>query len=139
MTDTHAVIGELTAFALTVPAGYVPGAHLELEPRGDTVPDHESEGFLALPMDVQVNKARCNDEPGCVDHARSREHILANRLDVAIADAHVAHGVQAGFRVHHPAALQNQVIHTDAGLARRAGGEGEGEGGAAATSDLLDD
>ncbi len=62
-------------------------------------------------MRVEVDQARHHQAPGGVQHARRarRRNVRFDRLDHAVAHAHVAPAAQALARIEHFAALDHQV------------------------------
>ena len=110
MTDGDTIINQLPARAFAIPGRYVSGPDLELKTAGDTVLNHQSIGFLKLAMRMQIDEPGRHDEAGCVDFPVSPHPIVANRCNPSVTNSYVAHRIQARFRVHHAATLDDQFI-----------------------------
>jgi hypothetical protein len=92
----RAVVDRRAALLLGVPGSDGPDADLHVERRRDAVARLEPAAGLVLPVRVHVDEARRDDEPGDVDDVAAREPPRRDRRDAPVADADVAHGVEAG-------------------------------------------
>jgi hypothetical protein len=61
-------------------------------------------------MLVKIDKSGCDDEAADIDNSPPTKWFGRDASDLAIADRHVANGVQAGLGIHRAAALKNQVV-----------------------------
>jgi hypothetical protein len=59
---------------------------------------------------VQIDKARGNDEPCCIDLHFAAQRVGGNRSDLSTDDPDIPHGVKAGQGIHHSATLDNDVV-----------------------------
>ncbi len=109
MADRRAVMNDGLPFARGEPRGDGVDANLHLERGRDAVLRLEAVTDRVLTVRVEVDEAGRHDEPGSIHHDRSLERSFADRDDGAPFDAHVPHGVEPGFRVHHPAALEDDL------------------------------
>ena len=110
VTDRDAVIDDLPALACCIPPGYIACPHFQLECRCDAVAHHHPVRLFLLSVLVQIHEARGDDVAGRVDYAGTGERRFGDRLDLPGADAHVAHGVKARFRIHHATVGDHQVV-----------------------------
>jgi hypothetical protein len=79
---------------------------------------HAVEGFDALAREflamlVQIDKSGRNRKARGVDDAFARERLCGNANNSAIADADIAHGVEAGFGVHDAPAFEDKIVLLD--------------------------
>jgi hypothetical protein len=110
MPDAHAEIDQRLPFPLRIPTGYISGSCLQLERSRDAIVGLELiiPGLLAVFM--QIDKSRRNDKPLRIHRRLPLQRTRRNRANFATANPHVAHRVQPGFRVHHPAIRDDHVI-----------------------------
>jgi hypothetical protein len=59
---------------------------------------------------VEIDEAWGNDESGCVNDAFAREGLLADRDNLAVADANIADGVERGLWVDDAAVMKDDVV-----------------------------
>ncbi len=61
-------------------------------------------------MLVQIDEAGRDDEVFRIDFQLASQRTRGDDGDSSAVDAHAAHGVEAGFGVHHAAVLENNVV-----------------------------
>ena len=61
-------------------------------------------------MLVEIDKTGRDHQAGCIHFQLATQRAGRDRGDLAASDADAAHGIQAGFGVHHAAMLQNDVV-----------------------------
>jgi hypothetical protein len=59
---------------------------------------------------VQVDEARRDDQTVRIELPLAVQALLAQRLDPAVADADIAHGVEARFRVHDASPRNHDIV-----------------------------
>ena len=110
MADADTVIDDLPALALRIPPVDVSRPHFQLERARHTVRHHQGICFFGLTVLVQVDEPGCDDETACVNGARAVQRVFGHRLDAAVADSDIHDGIETRFRIHHPAALDDDVV-----------------------------
>lgn len=104
-------VGRPFALALGVPCVNVDGSKLEVQRRRDAV----SQACLDAPqiaraMMMGVDESRRDHVPGRVDSLCPADGIFRERDYSPIMDAHVAHGIEEGFRIHYPPVEDDDVV-----------------------------
>ena len=104
---------------------HVKHAALQLQRSGDAVHGLELVGPVGLPMGMEIDEARCDDQAGRVYDDGAFQRLVGDGLDDRPPDAHVADSVEPRFRIHDTAALKHDIV----GLLTR-GRSGQEGGGA---------
>jgi hypothetical protein len=68
---------------------------------------------------VQINESRCYDQPSSSQDLRAGQSLAADASHFAIGYSDITYGIQAGFRVHDPAAFNHDVIVFRTGAGRQ--------------------
>ena len=59
---------------------------------------------------MQVDESRSDDQAGGMDDAASAQRVGRDADDLSVADADVAHGIQAGLGIHDASAFEHEVV-----------------------------
>jgi hypothetical protein len=59
---------------------------------------------------VEIDESGSDDETAGVNDAPSAQRLGGDAGDLAVADADVAHGIQASFGIHDAAALEHKIV-----------------------------
>ncbi|MGY4467339.1 hypothetical protein ACVWWK_003021 [Bradyrhizobium sp. LB9.1b] len=86
-------------------------ACFEIERRRHAVERLHAVGRDRLAMCVQIDEARCDHEPGRVNHPLGAAERGADRGDLAVHHRHIPDGVHSAGGIHHPAARDHQAAH----------------------------
>ena len=95
-------------------------ADFEFQRGRDPVERHEAIRILALPMLVQIDEARGDNQSARIDRPSAVQRFGGNPRDRVSTDSYVAHSVQVGLRVNDSAGLQHEVERLPSA---RAGGQ----------------
>ena len=85
-------------------------AHFQFQSCGHAVHGFEPVGLGRLRVLVQVNESGANHKPGGIDFYLAPQCVRGNRDNLLPVNADPAHGIEPRFRVHHPAALEDDVV-----------------------------
>src|SRR3546814_2592820 len=113
MADAGAIIQKLASLLCIIPRRNRPGADLELEPRGYSVPRLIARRFARRRVRMDVDETRRRDEAARVDHAPPLQRRLADGYDPVAVDRHITFGIEPGFGIDHPRADIDDVMHGD--------------------------
>ena len=99
MPDADTVVNRPSGLPFAIPAVDIPGADLELERRGHAVLHLAAIGFVRLPVRVEVDEARGNDQSGRVELLPARQRSFGDRRNLSVLDANASHRIQSRFRI----------------------------------------
>jgi hypothetical protein len=116
-----AVVHLVVALALPVPLVDVRtvGADLEVQYRGPAVAQRELIGPGPVVVPVGIDEPRRDHVAGGIDGFLSGDLFLGDDGDPAVLDADVGDRVIPGFRVHHPAVENDEIVVLGDGGNRR--------------------
>ncbi len=110
VADADTVIDEGAAVALGVPRRNRVGANLQLQRRRHAVVRVVPVALGVLSVRVEIDEPGRDDETGDREGLARRERLDGHRRNAAVADAHVAPGVQGCLRVEHAPAHENEIV-----------------------------
>jgi hypothetical protein len=58
---------------------------------------------------MQVNESGSDDQAAGLDDPASAQGVGRDADNLAVEDANVAHGIEAGFRIHNTSAFEHEV------------------------------
>ena len=110
VADRCAVVDERLPFPRFVELGNVLRSDLELERGGHAVEREDAIVLVILPVCVEVDEARRDDEAFGVDRRLAGDRRGRDRFDLAVADADESRRVETGLGVEHAAIGDDDVI-----------------------------
>ncbi len=105
-----AEVDQRPAFALCVPRGDGVGAHLHFKRRRHAVARLETIVFGRLPVRMQIDESRRDDQSRGVDRRPAPERRRGNGGDLPAANTNVPHRVEIARRVQHTPVGDHQVV-----------------------------
>jgi len=105
-----AEVDQRLPFPGAIPLRHRRNTHLHFERGGYAIPGFEAVVLRRLPMRVQIDEARRHHQSGNIQHRSAWQRRLGNRRDLRAANPDVAHRIQAGSRVQHPAIRQDHIV-----------------------------
>ncbi len=85
-------------------------ADFQFERRGYAVERLHALALHLLAVLVQVNESGSDHQPAGMDDAASAQRLGRDADDLSVADADVAHSIQAGFGIHDTSAFEHQIV-----------------------------
>ncbi len=101
--------------------GNVGNADLHFKRSGYAVEGFHASAGDVLSVLVEIDEARGDHQSLGAEHALARQGLGRNARDLAVADADIAGGVEAGLGIHRTSALDDEVVL----LGDRGGGQHE--------------
>jgi len=119
VTSGGAVIDQRAAVLVLQESRHIRRTNLHFQRRGNAIEGLQAAARGILPVLVQVDETRRDDETLGIQHAFAGQGLRRDAHDPALSEAYVADGIDARFRIHHAAALKHDVV----GLRKRRSGE----------------
>src|ERR1700690_1813146 len=85
-------------------------ADFQFERRGYTVERFHSLALYFLAVLVQVNESGSDHQPAGMDDTAPGQRVGRDANNLPVADANVAHCIEAGFGVHDTSAFEYQIV-----------------------------
>src|SRR5262245_55218101 len=108
VSNRDAVVNQLAGLALAIPPLDVSGADLELQYGRHALQRSVPIVLCVLPVTVQVDEARRDDQPARVDPLLALERLRVDRRNAPITNADVSYCVETGLRIEHAAVVDDE-------------------------------
>jgi len=109
MAGRGTVVNERVPFFCFEELSDIGRADFQFERGGYAVKRFHSLALHLLTVLMQVNESGSDDQASGMDDTASAERVGRDADNLAVEDANVAHGIEAGFGIHDTSAFEHEV------------------------------
>ena len=110
MADAHSEVDERLPFPCLIPAVHIGSAAFQLERGCHAVVCLKLIISRLLPVLMQIDEPRRDDESLRVDHLFTLQRFSGDRANLAAANSDFSYGIQARLRIHDPSIGDDHVV-----------------------------
>src|SRR5882762_10127355 len=108
MTGRRAIVDQRVTFLVFQEPGDIGHADFHFQGRGYSVQRLDALAFYVLAVLVQIDESGSDDQAVAVNDTPPAQRFGRDADNLPVADADVAHGIEAGFGVHDASALEDK-------------------------------